>query len=95
MERQAHAGLRLRQQRQRFFGNPLNLLLPFTVGALLSARLRARPASGTRKARGTSLGKMLRTGLALWSASEGLRRSLGVAAGMAAVPPGAAPSRDA
>lgn len=42
------ARLRVRDQRQRFFQNPVNLLLPFSTGMLVAARFsRSR---GTRQA---------------------------------------------
>lgn len=76
MERQAQARLQLRQQRQRFFSNPVNLLLPFTTGALLAAGARRRSRGRNHSSGGSSLSGLLVSGLKLWSASEGLRHGL-------------------
>ena len=76
------AKARLTRAQRDFLGNPLNLLLPFTVGVLGGAlALYRKPSSaeqdgGRRTADGVSLRSLVATAGTLWSATATLRESL-------------------
>ena len=77
--RKTRAVGRLRRARANFLANPVNLLLPYTAGALGGALALHRTPGRTRRGRprdAVAWSSMLRTATTLWGLSLPLREAL-------------------
>jgi len=71
VEKKNNARLRLLESRQRFLGEPLNLLYPFAAGALVCASQLKNEASGLQRIPFMNLVKMA---VGFWATIERIRK---------------------
>lgn len=64
LQRKKEARLRLAQKRQRFLGEPLNLLYPYSAGILICASQLKNEASGIGR---IPFMNIVKTGIGLWT----------------------------